>query len=99
MEASHRSLRDDYDCSTPTIDSLCDELQSRTDVYGARMTGGGWGGSVVALARPGTLTDRCWPVRAVAGAALYQDGVERTHRIEHQRTEPIKAQYPQTRVR
>ena len=58
MEASHRSLRDDYDCSTPTIDSLCDELQSLADVYGARMTGGGWGGSVVALARPGTLTDR-----------------------------------------
>ena len=75
MDASHRSLRDDYDCSTRTIDSLCDELQSMADVYGARMTGGGWGGSVVALARPGRLTDRGWPVRAVAGAACYEDGV------------------------
>ncbi len=92
MEASHRSLRDDYDCSTPTIDSLCDELQSLADVYGARMTGGGWGGSVVALARPGTLTDRCWPVRAVAGAALHQDGVERTHPVEDDRVEPTRAQ-------
>jgi galactokinase len=99
MQASHRSLRDDYACSTPTIDSLCDELQSRTDVFGARMTGGGWGGSVVALVRPGTLTDRCWPVRAVAGAALHPDGVERTHRIEDQGIEPTRVQSSQPRVR
>ncbi len=63
------------------------------------MTGGGWGGSVVALARPGTLTGRCWPVRAVAGAALHPDGVERTHRIEDQGIEPTRVQSSQPRVR
>ncbi len=74
MDASHRSLRDDYESSTPTIDVLCDELRAVTGVLGARITGGGWGGAVVALARPGVLADRGWPVRAVDGATVEVSG-------------------------
>jgi galactokinase len=70
MDASHRSLRDDYESSTPDIDALCDELRSHPGVLGARITGGGWGGCVVVLARPGSLAGRGWIVRAVAGASL-----------------------------
>ena len=38
-------------------------------VYGARMTGGGFGGCVVALARAGAVHDG-WIVRAVGGATI-----------------------------
>ena len=55
MTESHRSLAIDFESSTPAIDELCDDLLSRPDVLGARITGGGWGGAVVALARPGAL--------------------------------------------
>jgi galactokinase len=50
LGASHRSLRDDYEVSIPPIDVLVDCLSRQTGVFGARMTGGGFGGSVVALA-------------------------------------------------
>lgn len=53
LDQSHRSLRDDYDVSTVEIDQLVQLLRSEPGVYGARMTGGGFGGSVVAVARAG----------------------------------------------
>jgi galactokinase len=46
---SHESLRDDYEVSTPELDLLV-ELASDHGAVAARMTGGGFGGSVVALA-------------------------------------------------
>ncbi|MFA5162747.1 MAG: galactokinase [Elusimicrobiales bacterium] len=51
---SHVSMRDDYEVSVPEIDLLVDIASRQPGVYGARMTGGGFGGSIVALARPGT---------------------------------------------
>ncbi|HEX3246303.1 MAG TPA: galactokinase [Chloroflexota bacterium] len=51
--ASHASMRDDYEVSIPEIDALVEIAMSDVDVAGARMTGGGFGGSVVALNRPG----------------------------------------------
>ena len=57
MTASHRSLAVDFESSTPAIDELCHDLLTRHDVLGARITGGGWGGAVVALTRPGALDD------------------------------------------
>jgi galactokinase len=51
--ASHESMRDDYEVSIPEIDLLVDLARAMPDVYGARLTGGGFGGSVVMLARPG----------------------------------------------
>ena len=51
---SHQSLRDDYEVSIPEIDLLVDLASREPDVYGARITGGGFGGSIVAVARAGT---------------------------------------------
>ena len=49
MNASHASLRDDYEVSTPELDLLVDLLQRQPGVYGARLTGAGFGGACVAL--------------------------------------------------
>ena len=51
---SHASMRDDYEVSLPEIDVLVDLACSDTAVYGARLTGGGFGGAVVVLARAGS---------------------------------------------
>jgi galactokinase len=51
MNASHASMRDDFEISTPEIDVLVALAQGEPDVFGARLTGGGFGGAVVALAR------------------------------------------------
>jgi galactokinase len=47
---SHESLRKDYAVSTPEIDTLIEESKKENDVIGARLTGGGFGGSIVILA-------------------------------------------------
>jgi galactokinase len=49
--ASHASLRDDYEVSTPTLDALV-LAALEAGAFAARMTGGGFGGCVVALAQP-----------------------------------------------
>ncbi|MGA1362419.1 MAG: galactokinase, partial [Ilumatobacteraceae bacterium] len=54
MTASHRSLDADYGVSTPAMNSAVAELVTTPGVLGARMTGGGFGGCVVAMCRPGT---------------------------------------------
>jgi galactokinase len=53
FNASHDSQRDDYEVSVPEIDLLVDLAQQDADVYGARLTGGGFGGAIVLLARGG----------------------------------------------
>jgi galactokinase len=53
LNASHASLRDDYEVSTGEIDALVALGQQDPEVYGARMTGGGFGGAVVMLVRRG----------------------------------------------
>jgi len=69
MNEGHRSLALDFDTSTPAMDKAVDEIQKIPGVYGARMTGGGFGGCVVALCShdadvPG------WTVSAVGAARL-----------------------------
>jgi galactokinase len=54
---SHASQRDDYEVSVPEIDLLVELAWGEPDVYGARLTGGGFGGSVVMLARHGRGAD------------------------------------------
>jgi galactokinase len=51
--ASHRSLRDDYEVSIPEIDRLVDLVCAEPGIFGARITGGGFGGSIVSLAAAG----------------------------------------------
>jgi galactokinase len=53
MNASHASLRDDYEVSVPALDQLVLLLQEHPHVYGARLTGAGFGGACVALTRKG----------------------------------------------
>lgn len=54
MNASHASLKDDYEVSIPALDRLCDLLRADPQVYGARLTGAGFGGACVALCRDGS---------------------------------------------
>ena len=49
MNESHRSLRDDYEVSCKELDAMVDLAQKVPGVYGARMTGGGFGGCTVNL--------------------------------------------------
>ena len=51
LDASHASLRDDYEVSSPELDLLVGIAQAQSEVLGARLTGAGFGGSIVALAR------------------------------------------------
>jgi galactokinase len=53
LDASHRSLRDDYEVSTAEVDLLVDLVREQEGVHGARITGGGFGGSIVAIADVG----------------------------------------------
>ena len=53
FNASHASQRDDYECSVPEVDHLVAIAQADPAVHGARLTGGGFGGSIVALVRQG----------------------------------------------
>lgn len=78
MTESHRSLRDDFEVSTPDLDELVGRLQAVPGVAGARLTGAGFGGCVVALAEVGTfprlaavpLPGPFWVVRPAGGAWL-----------------------------
>jgi galactokinase len=49
MAESHRSLRDDYEVSSPELDLMVELARPREGVYGARMTGGGFGGCTINL--------------------------------------------------
>lgn len=69
MIDSHRSLATDFGTSTPTMDRAVDDLIRSPGVFGARMTGGGFGGCVVAICEPGAVTDG-WVVKASDGARL-----------------------------
>lgn len=53
MNASHASLRDDYEVSVPALDALVATLQETAGVFGARLTGAGFGGACVALVEAG----------------------------------------------
>jgi galactokinase len=49
MAGSHQSLRDHYEVSTRELDLMVELANDQTGVYGARMTGGGFGGCTVNL--------------------------------------------------
>ena len=74
MNDSHVSLRDDYETSTPHVDALVAALQAQPGVYGVRITGGGFGGCVVAMTQPGALDDSwgsaTWHVQPAQGARV-----------------------------
>lgn len=69
MRVSHDSLARDFEVSTPALDALVEELSAVAGVYGARLTGAGFGGCVVALAEPSSAV-RGWRLHASAGAGV-----------------------------
>lgn len=61
MSASHRSSRENFENSTPELDALVEITCAQEGVLGARLTGGGFGGAMVALVDKSRIA-------AVAGA-------------------------------
>jgi galactokinase len=57
MNDSHRSLSMDFEASIRELDELVAWLQGLQDVFGARLTGAGFGGCAIAIGRPGALGD------------------------------------------
>jgi galactokinase len=53
LYASHESLKNDYEVSTPEIDLLVEYAKNEPHIFGARLTGGGFGGSVLFALEPG----------------------------------------------
>jgi galactokinase len=57
MYASHASLRDDYEVSAPELDACVEAARRVRGVFGARMTGGGFGGCTVNLVETAALPE------------------------------------------
>lgn len=55
MNASHESLKTDYEVSCPEIDLLVDLAQAMPGVIGSRITGGGFGGCTVSIVKNDTV--------------------------------------------
>jgi galactokinase len=76
LYASHASLRDQYQCSSPELDWFVDRASRVDGVEGARLTGAGWGGCAIALGAREAL--------ASAGAEIaadYRDAFGRDARV------------------
>ncbi|WP_432829845.1 galactokinase [Dactylosporangium sp. CA-092794] len=69
MTASHASMRDDYEITVPQVDTAVSAALA-AGAYGARMTGGGFGGCVLALVD----ADRCAAAEAAVREAFAASG-------------------------
>lgn len=74
LSASHASMRDDFEITVPRVDAAAQACEA-AGALGARMTGGGFGGSVVALVERGTGEDCVARVRAAYAAAGFDETV------------------------
>jgi galactokinase len=73
LDASHASLRDDYEVSTPAVEAAVARLRS-AGASGARLVGGGFGGSVLGLFPPGRVPPAgTREVRPGPGARILED--------------------------
>ena len=57
MKSSHESLRDDYEVSSSELDTMVEIAWGQEAVFGARMTGGGFGGCTINIVRPDGVED------------------------------------------
>ena len=64
---SHRSLAEDFATSNDQMNAAVQDMRAMPGVFGARMTGGGFGGCIVALCEPDAVVDG-WHVRPVSAA-------------------------------
>ena len=69
LNEGHASLRDDYAVSVPAVDRLVDIAQAEPGIHGARLTGGGFGGAIVALADAGRAAAAAATIAAAYEAA------------------------------
>lgn len=69
LDASHASMRDDYEITVPTVDLAVDTAK-QAGALGARMTGGGFGGCIIALAKAGDAE----PIAKTIEAAFHEAG-------------------------
>ncbi len=81
LTASHRSSQFLFENSTPELDFLVDTLAATAHVYGARLTGGGFGGAVMAMTS-GAFGDK----EAQAVAAAYSEKFGATPDVLHAQT-------------
>ena len=72
LNASHRSLRDDYECSSPELDWVVEHCVARVGIEGARLTGAGWGGCAIVVGDADALEEL-----APELAASYEQAWER----------------------
>jgi galactokinase len=80
VNASHDSLRDLYECSTPQLDAIVAAARKTRGVLGARLVGAGWGGSALAVAQPGRGEEVARRLRAALGA---EAAAVRCERVGH----------------
>jgi galactokinase len=71
LDASHASMRDDYRITAPEVD-LTVETLLRAGALGARMTGGGFGGCVIALVPAAAVGDAAAAVEEAFAARQYR---------------------------
>ena len=71
---SHASMRDDYEITTPEVDVLVDLAGRDSDVIGARLTGGGFGGAIVMLVKSGTASAASARIRTAYRRDTGRDG-------------------------
>lgn len=69
MDASHVSMRDDFEISSPALDAMVKHAQAHPASHGARMTGGGFAGCAVALIQADAADD----FAAVVGQAYAEE--------------------------
>ncbi len=71
LDASHASMRDDFEITVPTVDLAVRGRHARPGRYGARMTGGGFGGCIIALVDQGRSDEVALAVAEAFAAAGY----------------------------
>ena len=71
LDASHASMRDDFEITVPTVD-LAVETAKQAGAYGARMTGGGFGGCIIALLDIGRADDVARAIGSAFATAGYR---------------------------
>jgi galactokinase len=80
MNASHASLRDDFEVSCHELDQMVSAAQSHPACYGARMTGAGFGGCAVALVQQNAIADF---IAKVSTAYSHATGVDPQLLVSH----------------
>jgi galactokinase len=71
---SHASMRDDFNVSLPEIDRLVDIAASDARTYGARLTGGGFGGAIVVLCHRGNAIAATSRIAEAYGVSTHCSG-------------------------